>query len=109
MQHVKFADGEIAEMICQLQNELNEFYNMELDHKQKLAEIQATTMQNEIFICNCNLQHLGHFKATISPETPPTRTDTHCSTSSKVRGCAASEGDRDVLKGDKIGSQMSFN
>ena len=67
-------------------------------------------MKTDITICNC--QELGNFNETTTtmlPESPPARTDTHCSTVSKVRGCAASEGDRKVSKRDQRGNQLSCN
>ena len=110
MPHVEFVDVAISETISKLEDGLNEFYDMESEHQKKMAEIYAITMQNDITICN--FQDSGNFNETttiILPEPPPTRTNTHCSSVSKVRGCAASEGDRKVLKRDQRGNQLSCN
>ena len=87
--HFEFVDVEISETISKLEYELNEFYDMKLEHQKKLAEICAISMQTDITISNC--QDLGNFNettTTMMPEPPPARTDTHCSTVSNVRGCA---------------------
>ena len=96
---INFVDVEIAAKIFKLENELNEFYDMESEHQKKLSEIYVISMHNDITICNC--KDLGNFNETTTtmlPEPPSARTDTHCSTVSKVRGCMASVGDRKVLK-----------
>ena len=114
-QHVEFADVEIAEMICKLENGLDEIAIMELEHQKKLEEIQTKRLQNDIFIHD--FQQLENFNPKTDPtsipttllEPSPTRTSTHFGTVSMVRGCAASEGDREVSKRDPRGSQLSGN
>ena len=48
IQHVEFADVKIAEIICQLENGLEEIGVMEQEHHARLVEIQTTTIKNEI-------------------------------------------------------------
>ena len=47
---LSFLDVEISATFSDLKDRLNEFYHIELERQKKLAEIQATTIQNETFI-----------------------------------------------------------
>ena len=108
--HVEFADVEIAEMISKLENELTEFYDMEAEHQKKLAEAHTINMLNDINILDCHdLENVNGTTTKMLPEPPPTKTDTRCGTVMKVRGCAISEGDRNVLTNEHRGSHLNYN